>query len=197
MRYLRFLFLTSVVLLVSACASRDLIVLLPDDEGKVGMLTVQAIDGDQVVLDKALASAEVGTGAPEKVEINQDQVDSIFKAALDAQPPKPLLFRLYFHTDSTVLTKASRPVLNELFETVAKRRAVEVQVTGHTDRVGDLKSNDKLALRRARAVVKMLIKRGIKSNWVRAVGRGEREPLVATADGVHKSKNRRVEVIVR
>ena len=197
MRYQRTLLLAIITLLLTACASRDLIVLLPDETGKVGALTVQAIDGDQLVLDQALASARVGSDSPEKAEVTQQQVNTIFKAALDAEPPKPLRFTLYFHSDSTRLTEKSMPILKALFSTVAQRQAVEVQVTGHTDRVDDLKSNDKLALRRARAVVKMLIKKGIKSSWVRAVGRGEREPLVATADGVHESRNRRVEVIVR
>jgi outer membrane protein OmpA-like peptidoglycan-associated protein len=43
----------------------------------------------------------------------------------------------------------------------------------------------------------MLIQRGINSNFLRAVGRGEREPLIPTPDEQPEPRNRRVEVIVR
>ena len=96
-----------------------------------------------------------------------------------------------------MLTEASKPVLKKLFDAVANRQAAEIQVTGHTDRVGSAGNNDKLALKRAQAVAQMLIDRGIKTKRVRAVGRGERAPLVPTKDGKREPKNRRVEVIVR
>jgi outer membrane protein OmpA-like peptidoglycan-associated protein len=74
---------------------------------------------------------------------------------------------------------------------------VEVQVTGHTDRVGSVASNDSLALERAQAVRDMLIQRGLQASFIRPVGRGEREPLVPTPDEQEEPRNRRVEVIVR
>jgi len=54
-----------------------------------------------------------------------------------------------------------------------------------------------LSLQRAEAVRAMLIQRGINSSFLRAVGRGEREPLIPTADEQAEPRNRRVEVIVR
>ena len=70
-------------------------------------------------------------------------------------------------------------------------------MTGHTDRVGSVADNDRLSLQRAEAVRAMLIQRGIKASFLRAVGRGEREPLIPTADEQAEPRNRRVEVIVR
>ena len=70
-------------------------------------------------------------------------------------------------------------------------------MTGHTDRVGSVADNDRLSLQRAEAVRAMLIQRGINSSFLRAVGRGEREPLIPTADEQAEPRNRRVEVIVR
>ncbi|MBL4720807.1 MAG: OmpA family protein [Alphaproteobacteria bacterium] len=198
MRFSRLVFLSFVLSFVAACAGpRDLIVLLPDKDGKVGVVTVQNDNGDKVVLDKALASAKVGAAGAEKTEISSDQVSALFKDALAAQPPKPISFILYFRTGGTELTEASKPILKKLFDEVAGRQAVEVQVTGHTDSFGVRKNNDRLALKRAKAVRDMLIARKIKTNRVRAVGRGERELLVPTADGVREGKNRRVEIIVR
>jgi len=192
------LFAAAVVFLLAACAGpRDLIVLLADADGKVGVVTVESADGKKVVLDSALASAQVGTGDPEKTVTSEDQVNVLFKEALAAQPPDPISFILYFEAGETVLTPDSKAVQEKLFEAVAARQVVEIQVTGHTDRQGTQRNNDKLALRRAKSVAKMLVDLGIKTKRVRAVGRGEREPLVPTADGKREAKNRRVEVIVR
>jgi outer membrane protein OmpA-like peptidoglycan-associated protein len=106
-------------------------------------------------------------------------------------------FILYFSTGSSEVTAESRPVLEALFAEVAKRQAVEVQVTGHTDRVGAEVDNDRLSLERAQTVRDMLVQRGLKASFIRAVGRGAREPLVPTSAQQPEPKNRRVEVIVR
>jgi len=40
-------------------------------------------------------------------------------------------------------------------------------------------------------------KNGLHASFIRAVGRGEREPLIPTPDEQAEPRNRRVEVIVR
>jgi outer membrane protein OmpA-like peptidoglycan-associated protein len=85
----------------------------------------------------------------------------------------------------------------ELFAEVARRQAVEVQVTGHTDTLGKESDNDLLSEERAQAIKEMLIAQGLKSNFIRAVGRGSRELLILTPPNVREPRNRRVEVIVR
>jgi outer membrane protein OmpA-like peptidoglycan-associated protein len=198
MKISRSIFPLLILFLLAACAGpKDVIVLLADENGKVGEVTVQSNDGGQVVLKKAFASAEVGAGDVKKGQMVQDRVDVVFKDVLSALPQNSVSFILYFRTGRTVLTEASKSALKKLFDAVANRQAAEIQVTGHTDRVGSAGNNDKLALKRAQAVAQMLIDRGIKTKRVRAVGRGERAPLVPTKDGQREPKNRRVEVIVR
>jgi len=185
-------------LLVSGCASvNTYVVLLPEEGGAPAAVMVGA--GNQsALLDKPYSAAAVD--AKSRIEtktVSAEDANRIFADALAAQPPPAISFILYFETNSIEVTAASRPTLDELFAAVAKRQAVEVQVTGHTDRVGSLADNDRLSLQRAEAVRAMLIKRGINSNFLRAVGRGEREPLVPTPDEQPEPRNRRVEVIVR
>jgi outer membrane protein OmpA-like peptidoglycan-associated protein len=72
-----------------------------------------------------------------------------------------------------------------------------VQVTGHTDREGSDDDNDRLSQRRAEDILAVLATEGIPAELMIAVGRGEREPLIQTADGVQEPRNRRVEVTVR
>jgi outer membrane protein OmpA-like peptidoglycan-associated protein len=70
-------------------------------------------------------------------------------------------------------------------------------VIGHTDSVGSEEANDLLSLQRAQSVLQVLIETGISALSIDATGRGEREPLVITADGVDEPRNRRVEISVR
>ena len=78
---------------------------------------------------------------------------------------------------------------------------VEIVIAGHTDTVGSAADNDRLSRERAEAVEAALREtfaaRGVMSDAVAAVGRGERELLVETADQVSEPKNRRVEITVR
>jgi OmpA-OmpF porin, OOP family len=188
-----FLFL----LTVSCSSTKALIVLLPDENGAHGAAAIGKGDGVTVV-DAPMTAARVDSGGRvEKEAITQAEVDKNFGEALAALPPKPISFTLYFEEGSTVVLKDSKNTLMELFEEVAKRQAAEVEVIGHTDTLGKVSDNDRLSEERAQAVREMLIAQGLKSNFIRAVGRGSRELLVPTPDNVREPRNRRVEVIVR
>jgi OmpA-OmpF porin, OOP family len=185
-----------VSVLMTACAG-DLIVLLPDEQGKVGQLTVGENE-NKVVLDSANEAAKVGTsGETTKDQVSESTVKSIFADALAAEPPKSKVYVLNYDLGSTIVLPMSQPELESMFADIESRKAVEVQVTGHTDRVGPLRENDRLSLRRAERIRDMLLERGLKAHFIRVVGRGEREPVVETRDEMPEPRNRRVEVIVR
>jgi OmpA-OmpF porin, OOP family len=198
MRFFRSSVACMVTLLLAACSTtKTLVALLPEESGTGGVVSVGE-GARAVVLDAPLTIATVDTrGNIDKAAVTQEEIQGTFGEALAAQPPKPLSFTLYFSTASAEVTPESQPILEALLAEVAKRQAVEVQVTGHTDRVGTDANNDRLSLERAEAVRDMLVQRGLKSNFIRAVGRGEREPLVPTPDEQPEPRNRRVEVIVR
>ena len=171
--------------------------LLPEEGGAPTSVIVG--EGAQALtLDQPLSAATVDSeGKIERKSPTAAEADQTFAAALAAQPPKPISFTLYFDTNSTQVATASRAQLDALMAEAARRQAVEVQVTGHTDRVGNAADNDRLSLQRAETVRTMLVQNGIKATFIRAVGRGEREPLVPTADEQPEARNRRVEVLLR
>jgi OmpA-OmpF porin, OOP family len=196
-----------ILLLTAVCCSsiktkppeqiKTLVVLLPDGNSPNGAMAVG--QGSTItVLDTPLTAAKVGSdGRVEKVNITQEEVEREFSEALAAIPLEPVSFTLYFEEGSTSVLSISKDTLQKIFEEVAKRQASEVQITGHTDTVGDAADNDKLSTQRAEAIKEMLISKGLKSNFIRAVGRGERELLVSTPDNTNEPKNRRVEVLIR
>ena len=73
----------------------------------------------------------------------------------------------------------------------------EIIVTGHTDSVGTVESNDQLSLQRASALRDLLVQRGFDRARVDAVGRGERQPVVPTSDSTAEPRNRRAEITIR
>ncbi len=185
------------LLTVSCSTSRTRVVLLPDKDGTTGAIAV--FKGKKAtVLDSPMATAEIGTwGGVDTGMISPAQARSEFGPAMAAQPPEPISFVLYFEEGTTVVMPESRATLRALFAEVATRQAVEVQVTGHTDTVGQREDNDRLSTQRAETIKQMLIEKGLRASFIRAVGRGERELLIPTADNVAEVRNRRVEVIVR
>jgi outer membrane protein OmpA-like peptidoglycan-associated protein len=183
--------------LLACSTSKTFVVLLPDERNAATAVTIGEGAGASV-LDAPMSAATVdNSGNVHRAVVSQEEMQKIFGEAMAAQPPQSISFTLYFDTASTEVTQDSRATLEALFAEVARRQAVEVQVTGHTDRVGTDANNDRLSLERAQAVREMLVQRGLKATFVRAVGRGEREPLVPTPDEQPEPRNRRVEVIVR
>jgi outer membrane protein OmpA-like peptidoglycan-associated protein len=133
---------------------------------------------------------EAGQATPEEVR-------AVFSAALTAEPPRPVTYILYFVEGTDQFTPVSQALVNQVLLTIATRPAPELTVAGHTDTVGTDQYNDALSLRRAERVRTLLVARGIPAASIVAVGRGKRELLVATPDGVAEPRNRRVEITVR
>jgi outer membrane protein OmpA-like peptidoglycan-associated protein len=103
---------------------------------------------------------------------------------------------VYFDTNKATIKKVSFPLLNEVAQALKDNPTLEVEVQGHTDSQGNDKSNLKLSQNRANSVRTYLIKQGVVSSRMTAVGYGENQPIAdnRTADG--RSQNRRVEFII-
>jgi outer membrane protein OmpA-like peptidoglycan-associated protein len=87
--------------------------------------------------------------------------------------------------------------MNEVITAARERSGGDIIVTGHTDTRGSGTFNDDLSRRRAQQIRQLLIERQLPAARIEAVGRGERELLVPTADEVDEARNRRVTIEVR
>lgn len=188
-------------LVVAGCGIKEnVVIVLPDQDGRVGSVVARPADGAGAgtVVDQAFAGADASRGgAVNPVKVEPAEVDRIFAQARRAQPTPPRSFTLYFVLGSDELVPESRAVFEQVFAEVARRPAPEIAVIGHTDRVGQPRANDVLSLGRAVRVRALLIERGIAADSIQAAGRGDREPLIKTADQVDEPRNRRVEISVR
>ncbi len=70
-------------------------------------------------------------------------------------------------------------------------------VEGHTDSRGASEMNKDLSKERAESVRQFLISKGVESSRVKAVGRGEEEPVATNDSPEGRANNRRVEVHIK
>ncbi len=189
--------LAPALLSLAACAPATRVVLLPQEGLPTAAVTVQARQG-QVVLAQPYAVAEVASsGSVDTAQTDAQQVEKRYGQLLSVQPAAEQRFTLLFMPGGAQLTPESSAELADVLARATERPGGEVIIIGHTDRVGSVESNDTLSLQRAQAVRQLVIDRGFDPNRVEAVGRGEREPVVQTADEVEEPKNRRAEIVVR
>ncbi len=102
-----------------------------------------------------------------------------------------------FEFNKATLTKDSERILWRAYNAMVANPNVRVVITGHTDNVGNQKSNQVLSLKRAQAVKNWLVKKGIASNRMRTVGRGENEPMSSNKTEEGRAENRRIEFYVQ
>ncbi len=104
---------------------------------------------------------------------------------------------ILFATDST----AVRPDLQRNLAAVAQNLQhypnSQVVVIGHTDNTGSAAHNLDLSQGRAAAVVNILIDAGVPGYRLRAVGRGEDEPVATNLTAEGRAQNRRVEIHIQ
>jgi len=193
------LFTASIVLALSACGTRSLVVLIPDPDGNVGQVVV-ANEGGQQVLNEANQSVRVTdrkTPPGEVTKLNPGEISSVFADVLAAQPPQPARFILYFVNDSTELVRESKSLVPHIIQTIRKRGSVDIVISGHTDTVATKTHNHKLGLKRAKALHDILLANGVAAASISVTSHGEGNPLIKTADNVAEPRNRRVEIVIR
>lgn len=184
---------------MAGCRSRSTIVLVPDQNGRVGEVVV-GNDAGQRTLREANQSVRVDgrRETPGKVfTTSTAELERTFGAVLAVQPLPPATYTLYFLEDSNELTTESLTLLPQIQQTIHERGSTDIIVSGHTDTVGGREYNFRLSLERAKAVTEMLTKSGVPSKSITVTSHGKGNPLVKTPDGVAEPRNRRVEVVIR
>jgi len=176
-----------------------LIVLLPDPETHVtGRIRVSNEFGS---IDLATPNASVratANAAPgPAITLTDDEVARLFREAIAALPPPPRHFTLQFEFATDTLTDASLALVPEILAAVKALAVPEVMIVGHTDTMGDRKSNLALGLKRAEAVRSILVQAGLPPKLVEVASHGKADLLIKTRDHTPEPRNRRVEITVR
>lgn len=122
-------------------------------------------------------------------------------AAKPAPQPAPVAeisrnFLVFFDWNRADITSLADNIIKSAVAEARRVDKVRVRLTGHTDRSGTVRYNQRLSLRRANAVRARMEQLGIPASEIAVFAKGESEPLVPTGDGVREPQNRRVEIIL-
>lgn len=115
----------------------------------------------------------------------EKEVVEILKMAFD---------NLEFETGKEIIKETSFPSLIELAGVLKKKPTWGLQISGHTDNVGDDQKNMILSKKRAEAVRAFLVKEGIEEARFNVLFFGETMPVAANDTPEGRQKNRRVEM---
>jgi len=100
---------------------------------------------------------------------------------------------IYFDFDKSELRPEGKEKLDKVIDTLSESKEYEVVVEGHTCNIGTEKYNMGLSERRAEAVVKYMLSKGINNAYVGSNYYGETQPAVPNSSIKNRRMNRRVE----
>lgn len=123
------------------------------------------------------------------------QVKEALKMDIALKPIKlgqtMVLKNIFFNTNSYELKDESKAELEKLISFLNTNPKVKIEIGGHTDNVGDDKSNQVLSEKRALAVTEYLVAHGINKDKLTYKGYGESKPVASNETEEGRAQNRR------
>jgi outer membrane protein OmpA-like peptidoglycan-associated protein len=184
---------------------------LAEDGGEVADIEYEAnvaaknaqIANEKILTEQAREEIEKGTAerqavlieAREKKTKSLEQELSDLKAKQTERGTVVTLGDVLFDTGKATLKPGAYTTIDRLAEVLNKDPKRHVIIEGHTDSVGSEDYNQSLSERRASAVQAALLERGVASEQIRALGKGESTPVASNDDSGGRQQNRRVEMI--
>jgi outer membrane protein OmpA-like peptidoglycan-associated protein len=104
---------------------------------------------------------------------------------------------VYFETGKARLLPRSARSLDRLADALLAQPTLKIEISGHTDIVGDSAANRRLSESRAERVLEYLTMRGVAPERLSAIGYGATRPIARNNSPAERARNRRVEVMVR
>jgi outer membrane protein OmpA-like peptidoglycan-associated protein len=100
-----------------------------------------------------------------------------------------------FDTGKSTIKPDSKNIIDQIVAMMKDNPDLKIGVEGHTDNVGNSKSNQALSEDRAKAVVAAIVKEGIDPKRLTAAGFGPDKPIADNKTEEDRAKNRRVELV--
>ncbi|MBQ4916049.1 OmpA family protein [Maribacter sp. MMG018] len=139
------------------------------------------LDKDDNCVDEVGTVANNGCPEPVVTEEVQKSLNEYAKTIL-------------FTSGKATLKDESTAVLVDIVKILKEYPNASFTVEGHTDSIGSVQTNQKLSEERAKSVMDFLVKNGIDSTRLTAVGYGESKPIATNMYKDGREKNRRVEI---
>lgn len=131
----------------------------------------------------------------EKPMVQQVEVTATEMASALEKDGKIALRGILFDTGKDTLKPESNVVLAEIVTLLTGNAALKVSIDGHTDNVGNARANLALSKKRAEAVKKFLVGKGIAAARLSSEGYGDSKPVGPNTTEEGRAQNRRVELV--
>jgi outer membrane protein OmpA-like peptidoglycan-associated protein len=106
------------------------------------------------------------------------------------------LNNVFFDFDKWDLRPESFFELDRVAKLLRENRAIEIEISAHTDSKGSDDYNFKLSDNRARSVMEYIISKGIDASRIKSQGYGETKPIATNETDDGRQLNRRVEFTI-
>ncbi len=100
-----------------------------------------------------------------------------------------------FDTGKSAIKPESKVIIEQIVQMLKANPEIKISVEGHTDNVGNPKSNKMLSDNRAKAVVTAIVAQGIDAKRLSSIGHGQDKPIADNKTEEGRAKNRRVELV--
>jgi outer membrane protein OmpA-like peptidoglycan-associated protein/Tol biopolymer transport system component len=108
-----------------------------------------------------------------------------------------VLKNIFYETASSELKSDSKAELERIAIFLNANPTVSIEISGHTDNVGDVIYNQKLSERRAQSVSNYLVANGIAADRLTYKGYGDTKPIASNDSEEGRKQNRRTEMVVQ
>ena len=101
---------------------------------------------------------------------------------------------IFFNTKSSIIAKKAYPVMDQVVALTKKYPDFKLEIEGHTDNIGSAVVNQKLSQKRADAIKKYFLSKGVNASRLYAIGYGKEKPIASNKTPTGRAMNRRVEL---
>ena len=139
--------------------------------------------------------------ATQATTLEQQAHEQVEQAAVQADEPqaRPMtrVWTIQMTESGAITDDGMLATVDEVMAEIGSWQHVErIEITGHTDDVGNEAANLVLSVQRADAVAEQLLMAGLDEELIEHRGEGEASPLVENDSEQSRAKNRRVEIRV-
>ena len=101
---------------------------------------------------------------------------------------------IMFEKSTANILERSLPTILTLGKFLKTNKNIKIEITGHTDNIGDVGALKQLSLDRANVIKDVLVKQGVDASRIFTSGKGDTQPLQDNESEVSRKQNRRVEI---
>ena len=185
-------------LFIAADSGGVKVILLPEEDGKVGTISLIDNKGKEHTLNKPYETLEINDGGKiSNIVVSKQELSSKYGNLLEALPKKLKNYYFFFDTGSASLTEKQIKEIKGVAKTISSNVVHKVICIGHSDSTGTDEINEKISKNRAQTVADELIVNGVDKALITLKYYGDANPLVKTKVNESNDKNRRVEIILK